>query len=63
MPAWSYLRGFSKVRELLEEKGPKALTAYIPLIEKYTLELLEQCEDAGNLSKELITTWLGEYLL
>ena len=61
-PARSIRRGFDKVRELLKEQGPEALPAYIPLIEKHSLELLENCDDALKLSKELATEWLQEYM-
>jgi hypothetical protein len=50
------------VRELLKEEGPEALPAYIPLIEKHSLELLEICDDSLKLSKELATEWLQEFM-
>jgi hypothetical protein len=61
-PARSIRRGFDKVRELLKEEGPEALPAYIPLIEKHSLELLEICDDSLKLSKELATEWLQEFM-
>ena len=61
-PARSIKRGFEKVRDILKEEGPEALPAYIPLIEKYTLDLLELCEDSEKLSKELVTEWLCQYM-
>ncbi|MEQ8473633.1 MAG: hypothetical protein RIC35_20715 [Marinoscillum sp.] len=61
-PARSIKRGFEKVRDIIKEEGPEALPAYIPLIEKYSLDLLEICEDSEKLSKELVTTWLCEYM-
>lgn len=62
IPARSIKRGFEKVRDLLKEEGPEALPAYIPLIEKYSLDLLELCDDSEKLSKELVTDWLTEYM-
>lgn len=62
IPARSIQRGFQKVRDLLEAKGPEALPAYIPLIEKHSLELLEICEDSLKLSKELVGEWLQRYM-
>ena len=38
------------------------LPAYIPLIEKYSLDLLELCEDSEKLAKELVSTWLNKYM-
>jgi ClpP class serine protease len=62
IPARSIRRGFENVRELLQKEGPEALPAYIPLIEKYSLELLEICNDYEELSKELVTDWLKTYM-
>jgi hypothetical protein len=62
IPARSIIRGFENVKEAIKREGPEALPAYIPLIEKYTLDQLEQCNDAANLSKELVKSWLTEYM-
>lgn len=62
IPARSIRRGFDKVRDLLKEEGPEALPAYIPLIEKHSLELLELCDDFLKLSKELVSEWLQKYM-
>jgi hypothetical protein len=62
VPARSIKRGFEKVKERIAKEGPGALPAYIPLIEKYSLELLELCDDSEKLSKELVSTWLTKYM-
>lgn len=62
IPARSIRRGFDKVRDLLSEEGPEALPAYLPLIEKHSLEILEICDDSLGLSKELATEWLLRYM-
>lgn len=62
LPARSIRRGFDKVRELLKAEGPEALPAYLPLLEKYTLELLEICDDSLLLSQELAKNWLLEFM-
>ncbi len=62
-PARSIKRGFEKVREIIKNEGPEALPAYIPLIEKYTLDLLEICEDSEKLSKELVSNWITNFML
>jgi len=62
IPARALKRGFEKAKKVLQEEGPEALPAYVPLIEKYTLELLEICEDYEQLSQELVTEWLTEYM-
>lgn len=63
VPARSIKKGFERVRDLVKSEGPEALPAYIPLIEKYSLELLELCADSEKLSKELVSTWLKSYML
>jgi hypothetical protein len=63
IPARSIKRGFDKIQQKIKEEGPEALPAYIPLIEKYSLELLELCEDSEKLSKELVTGWLSDHML
>ncbi len=62
IPARSIKRGFEKVKEKIAKEGPETLPAYIPLIEKYSLDLLELCEDSEKLSKELVSTWLKKYM-
>jgi len=61
-PARSIKRGFERVKEIMKNEGPEALPAYIPLIEKYSLDLLELCDDSEKLSKELVTNWLTQYM-
>lgn len=63
IPARAYRRAFETLEERLAKEGPKALTAYVPLIQKYDLHVLEICKSAEALSKELAETWLSEYML
>ena len=62
IPARSIKRGFDKAKERIRKEGPESLPAYIPLIEKYTLDLLELCDDSEKLSKTLVTEWLKRYM-
>lgn len=62
IPARAIQKGFARVRELLKDQGPEALPAYVPLIEKHSLEILEICDDALLLSKELARNWLLEFM-
>jgi Serine dehydrogenase proteinase len=61
-PARSIQRGFLTARETIKTEGPEALPAYIPLLEQYSLHLLELCEDSLELSKTLLRDWLTEYM-
>ena len=62
VPAKSILNGFNKAKKIIKDEGPEALPAYIPLIEKYSLDLFELCEDSEKLSKELVSSWLKKYM-
>ncbi len=62
IPARSIKRGFENAKEKIRKEGPESLPAYIPLIEKYTLDLLELCDDSEKLSKTLVTQWLKRYM-
>jgi Serine dehydrogenase proteinase len=63
IPARSIKRGFEKVRDIIKKEGPEALPAYIPLIEKYSLHILELCEDSEKLSKDLVSDWIRDFML
>lgn len=62
IPARAILRAFETVEERLKNEGPAALTAYLPLLSKYDLHLLELCKSAQKLSEELAVTWLSTYM-
>jgi hypothetical protein len=62
IPARAILRAFEEVRERLKIEGPAALTAYMPLLAKYDLHLLEICKSALELSQELVRKWLSQYM-
>ncbi len=63
VPARAILRGFERLEKRLAKEGAKALTAYVPLLQKYDLHLLEQCRSANELSKELARSWLQQYAM
>lgn len=63
VPARAILRAFENVEARLKVEGPRALTAYMPLISKYDLHVLEICKSAQELSEELARTWLSTYML
>ncbi len=62
VPAKSILNGFDKAKTAIKKEGPEALPAYIPLIEKYSLDLFELCEDSEKLSQELVSSWLTRFM-
>lgn len=56
------LVGFEEAKEALAAKGPAATPAYVPLLSKYTIALLQSCKNAMKLSQELAETWLRTYM-
>jgi len=63
IPARAILRGFEAVEEKLNAEGPAKMAAYVPLLNKYDLYLLEICKSAEKLSEELAGKWLAQYML
>ena len=63
VPARAILRAFENLEGRLKVEGPRALTAYMPLISKYDLHMLEICKSAQELSEELARSWLSTYML
>jgi ClpP class serine protease len=62
IPAHSILESFEEVQKRLKDEGPASLTAYMPLIAKYDLHLLNLCRKAQQLSTELATQYLKQYM-
>jgi hypothetical protein len=62
IPAYSILESFENVQKRLKDEGPSSLTAYMPLISKYDLHLLSICRSAQELSKELASQYLKQYM-
>jgi hypothetical protein len=60
--AKSIKRGFDNAIDKIKQLGPSAIPAYVPLLEKYTLQLLELCDDAEKLSQDLVSEWLKKYM-
>lgn len=63
VPARAILRAFETLEKRLAREGAQALTAYVPLLQKYDLHLLEQCRSAQQLSEELARKWLSKYAM
>jgi hypothetical protein len=62
IPAHSYLQGFVRARDAIET-DPDIAAAYVPLLNKYEIYILEICQNALNLSKSLAKDWLHTYML
>jgi len=63
VPARAILRAFETLEERLKNEGPRALPAYVPLLSRYDLHILEICKSAQKLSSELAIRWLSDYML
>lgn len=62
LPAHSYVQGFDRAKEAIEEQQEIA-PAYLPLLNKYEAYLLEVCNNALALSRSLAEDWLRTYML
>ena len=62
IPARQIKRSFENLQKKISEEGSKSLPVYLPLIEKYSLHLLEICDDSEKLSRTLVRQWLREYM-
>jgi len=63
VPARAILRAMESLEERLRDQGPRSLTAYIPMLQKMDLHMLEICKSAQAMSKELATSYLSQYML
>lgn len=62
IPAHSYVQGFERAKEAIEQQ-PEIAPAYLPLLNKYEMYLLEVCNNALTLSRSLAEDWLRVYML
>jgi Serine dehydrogenase proteinase len=61
-PARAILEQFDRAKRELSER-PELLSAWLPILQGYGPSLLEQCEQAEELSKRLVRDWLRRYML
>lgn len=61
-PAYAILKSFEDIQQKLKDEGPASISAYMPLIAKYNLPLLELCRNAQQLSEELAKKYLTKYM-
>lgn len=62
VPAQTIIDGFEEAKEIIKDSGPEILPAYMPLLNKYDLHILQICNNARKLSEELATEWLEKYM-
>jgi hypothetical protein len=62
IPARAILRSFETLEEKFKTEGPGGLTAYMPLVMKYDLHMLEMARSMEEYSRELARTWLSTYM-
>ncbi|MBO9057499.1 hypothetical protein JYQ29_10940 [Curtobacterium flaccumfaciens pv. flaccumfaciens] len=61
MPAGAITRGFARAQAECAS-DPTKLSAWVPTLQQYAPGLLELCEDASRLSKELVEQYLARYM-
>ncbi len=61
-PAGAPRRQFAKARADIIQ-NPSSAAAWRPILERYGTALLEQCESAEELARELVKNWLGQWML
>lgn len=61
VPAQTVLDGFERAREILS-LDPSAVPAFVPMLNKYDLHLLQICENAKTLAKNLVAGWIQTYM-
>ncbi|MBM2821076.1 MAG: hypothetical protein HW405_836, partial [Candidatus Berkelbacteria bacterium] len=62
VPAQTVIDGFEEAKAIIKEGGPEILPAYLPLLSKYDLHILQICENARKLSENLVCNWLKQYM-
>jgi len=61
-PAGAIIEQFDKAAEELK-KDPSQLPVWLPILQEFAPSLLVECENFISLAKNLVTTWLTEYML
>ena len=61
VPAQAVLDQFDRAKQECRNR-PDELSAWIPMLSQFGPDLLEQCESALRMSRELVTAWLKRYM-
>lgn len=62
VPAQTLIDGFEEAKKIIKKSGSEVLPAYLPLLNKYDLHILQICENARKLSENLVKNWLRYYM-
>lgn len=62
MPAGALIEQFKGAIDECAQ-SPERITGWLPTLQQYPPGLLNFCESATQLSKKLVTEWLGQYML
>jgi len=62
VPAQTVIDGFEEAKKIIKKGGPEVLPAYLPLLSKYDLHILQICENARKLSENLVCNWLKQHM-
>lgn len=62
VPAQTLIDGFEEAKKIITEAGTDILPAYLPLLNKYDLHILQICENAKKLSETLVKKWMIDYM-
>lgn len=62
IPARAILRSFEGIEKRIKQEGIEVLAPYIPLLQKFNLSIIEICNSAERLSRELAEKWLTQYM-
>ena len=60
--AEAIIEGFNAAKEAVKKEGAATVPAYIPLLENYSVGLLQACANAKKLSETLALGWLSNYM-
>jgi len=60
-PAGSIIEQFERATRILQD-DPSQLPVWVPILQEFAPSLLVECENYINLSKELATSWLAQYM-
>ena len=63
VPAQAVLNQFDRALRDVDDADPARLAVWVPMLSQYGPDLLAVCEEALELSRDLVRTWLQTYML